>query len=145
MGSGKRLVIPTIIILVMVALLSVIGWLAYVFFNTLSERPVEREPFFAVVTSGVQRVRQRAPQSIDEVILADSSTATNPPSPVPPASSVNTASDVSQSPAVCLDYDPAITEREAWNNPLEYQASVSPNRVRIAVIMPEPTQGVKTP
>jgi hypothetical protein len=144
MGSDNRQAIPVIIMLILVILFSAIGWLAYVFFDALGERPIQNEPFFAVITSGVQRASSSSPQSYDEVVLspisndADTSTTT-------PTMPTQMTTDTYPTPAVCLDYDTTITAREAFINPLEYQASVSPTRVRIAVILPSQAEGAQAP
>jgi len=141
-ASGKRFLLPAIIISVLVFLLVLIGWLAYLFFDGLARRTVPVEPFFGVSTSVVQHASP-PPRTHTRIVLPPAGTPSTGEISVPPLPEMRL--DAVAPPAACVNYEETITQRPAWHNPLEYTASIRPDRVRILVHTPPAETGEEQP
>ncbi len=140
MVSGKRFILPAVVIAVLVFLLVLIGWLAFRFFDALAQRSAPVEPFFGVTTSVVQRTGMLVPQTHAYIELPadDLPGDAIPLSPHPTLGELNGIA----TPAACINYGDTITIRPAWHNPVEYTASFGPDRVRVFVRIPSVNGGM---
>ena len=142
MKVGKQFLAPTFVIAVLVALLILIGWLAFLFFDSLVTKAVDVEPFFAVTTSAVERVSMRPAQSREDIVLAPQVEPPIPHVADPRSAPPGITDDTPTSPAACIHYGEAITSRPAWHNPLEITAGILPNVVTVQVMTPASTEEV---
>jgi len=132
MATGKRFILPSIVIVGLVLVLLLIGWLAFSFFDALARKAAPAEPYFAITTAAVQRARMRIPETRDHITLAEEAR----PDAIPVRAPIAVPPDDGATPAACIHYGETITSRPAWHNPIEYSAVLSPNRVRVTVIPP---------
>ena len=134
MVAYKQYFVPAMVATFLLFLTIIIGILAFSFFDGLAQRTVQVEPFYAVSTGVVHRTAMPPGRSREDIILdegeevpvaiegTDRIIVPDPPALAP------------SGPAVCMNYEDAITSRKAWANPLELAASTSPSLVTVHII-----------
>ncbi|MFU8779762.1 MAG: hypothetical protein ACNA71_01895 [Kiritimatiellia bacterium] len=134
MENRRSFFLPAAIATMLLALLLLIGWLAFTFFDALAKKTTPVEPFFAVTTAGVERVTMRAPRSHEQIMLPQDKP--DRPGRGDPSLENGDKEPLASMPAVCIHSGKAITGRQAWHNPVEHTSLFFPDRVLVTITTP---------